>query len=121
MDSAHIISAGVRVNGTVRGAGPLRVAGSVDGAIQLDGDLWVESGGEALGAINGTNVEIEGTTQGDVTVERGLVIGASGSVNGDLTAATLTIHPDASIKGRISMRLDLPGGLTERGSRRSRR
>ncbi len=53
MDSAHIISAGVRVDGTVRGAGTLRVAGTVDGAIDLDGDVVVEPGGETRGTISG--------------------------------------------------------------------
>ncbi|MDP6945607.1 MAG: polymer-forming cytoskeletal protein [Myxococcota bacterium] len=121
MDSAHIISAGVRVDGTVRGAGTLRVAGAVSGAIELDGDVVVERGGEALGAITGTNVEIEGSVGADVTADNGLVVGASGTVQGDLNASTLTIHPDASVKGRVSMRLDLPSRLTGRGAPRGRR
>lgn len=121
MDSAHIISAEVRVDGTVRGTGSLRIAGAVDGVIDLDGDLFIEAGGHADGTIKGRDVEIDGTVQGDVSAERAVVIGASGVVHGDLTTSTLTIHPDASLKGRISMRLDLPSGLTERGTRRSRR
>ncbi len=121
MDSAHMISVGVRVDGTVRGTGKLRVSGTVDGAIELDGDLLVAQGGQTHGVISGTNVEIGGTVEGDVTAQRALDIGATGVVNGDATAATLTMHPDASVKGRISMRLDLPSGLKERGTRRGRR
>jgi cytoskeletal protein CcmA (bactofilin family) len=121
MDSAHIISADVRVDGTVRGTGSLRVAGAVDGVIDLNGDLLIDAGGHADGTIKGRNVEVDGTVQGDVSAERALVVGATGVIHGDVTASTLTIHPDASLKGRISMRLDLPSGLKERGTRRSRR
>ena len=121
MDSAHVISAGVRVDGTVRGSGTLHVSGAVDGAIELDGDLIVNAGGEARGELSGTNVEIDGRVEGDVSAERALVVGASGVIIGDTNATTLTIHPDASLKGRISMRLDLPSGLTDRGSSRLRR
>ena len=121
MDSAHIISADVRVDGTVRGTGSLCVAGAVDGGIDLDGDLRIDAGGHAQGTITGRNVEIDGTVQGEVNAERDLVVGATGIVHGDVTTSTLNIHPDASIKGRISMRLDLPSGLRESGNRRSRR
>ena len=121
MDSAHIISAGVRVDGTVRGAGTLRVAGAVKGAIEMNGDVVIERGAEAQGTITRDNVEIQGTAEADVSAERGLVIGASGAVQGDVQATTLTIHPDASLKGRISMRLDLPSELNGRGSGWSRR
>jgi len=109
------------VEGTVHGSGTLCVAGTVDGVIQLDGDVVIEAGGAALGAITSTSVEIDGDVGGDVTAQRGLQIGASGSVRGDITAATLTIHPDAAIAGHVSMRLDLPSGLTGRGSGRGRR
>ena len=119
MDSAHIISAGVRVDGTVHGSGTLHVAGTVEGAIELDGDVLIEPGGVTLGTITGTSVE--GDVGGDVIAQRGLQVGASGSVRGDITAATLTIHPDAAIAGHVSMRLDLPSGLTGRGSGRGRR
>ncbi|MGB0591921.1 MAG: bactofilin family protein [Myxococcota bacterium] len=121
MDSAHIISADVRVDGTVRGTGSLCVSGAVDGAIDLDGDLRIDAGGQADGTIKGRNVEVDGTVQGDVNAERELVVGATGIIHGDVTTSTLTIHPDASFKGRISMRLDLPSGLKAHGTRRSRR
>ena len=121
MDSAHMISVGVRVDGTVRGTGTLRISGTVDGAIELDGDVVVMQGGQTRGAISGSNIEIEGSVEGDVSAQRALEIGANGVVHGDATAATLTIHPDASVKGRISMRLDLPSGLKDRGTIRGRR
>lgn len=121
MDSAHIISAEVRVDGTIRGSGSLRVAGTVDGAIDLDGDLTIADGAQAEGSVTGRNVTVEGNVKGDVCAERTLVVSASGVVHGDVQAETLSIHPEASIKGHIAMRLDLPGGLNERGSSRSRR
>ena len=121
MDSAHIISAGVRVEGTIRGDGTLHVAGVVDGAIELAGDVVVEPGGHTHGAIHAASVESAGVVDGDVTAERELEVGASGHVRGDLTAMTLTIHPDAAVTGHVSMRLDLPSKLTGRGSGRSRR
>ena len=95
--------------------------GAVKGAIEMNGDVVIERGAEAQGTITGDNVEIQGTAEADVSAERGLVIGASGAVQGDVQATTLTIHPDASLKGRISMRLDLPSELNGRGSGWSRR
>ena len=121
MDSAHIISADVRVDGTLRGTGSLRIAGTVDGAIALDGDLTIDAGAHTEGSIQGRNVTISGEVSGEVNAERSLVVSASGVVLGDVHAATLSIHPDASVKGRITMRLDLPSDLTERASRGKRR
>ena len=121
MDSAHMISAGVRVDGTVRGTGSLHVSGTIDGAIELDGDVLIEAKGSTRGPISGRRIEVAGTVEGDLAASRELEINASGVVRGDLVASTLTIHPDAAVTGRVTMRLDLPSKLTGRGSGRSRR
>ena len=121
MDSAHIISADVRVDGVIRGTGTLRVAGTIEGAIELEGDVVLDASAHTEGSIKGRNVDIQGHVAGDVDAERSLVIGKDAVVRGDIQATNLSIHPNASLKGRISMRLDLPSGLKERGTRRSRR
>jgi cytoskeletal protein CcmA (bactofilin family) len=105
MDNGNtsVVTPGTIVNGTVRGKGPLLVAGRVDGRILIDGELRI-----AAKALIGADIEA------DVVEVKGLVKGpikARSAVEGQIEAPRIEIDPAARIKGRLVMPLNLPRGV----------
>ena len=89
-----------------------RVAlGPSTGAIDLDGDLTQPMAPKQEGSVTGRNVTVEGNVNGDVCAERAHCGHALEKVHRDVQAETLSIHPEASIKGHIAMRWISSGGL----------
>ncbi len=97
------ISANAAVRGTLRGAEDLVVRGRVEGAIALDGVLYVEPGGVVKADVNARRVVIAGALVGDVTAEDGIEVGADGRVLGDLTAPSVKLASGARLSGRLTI------------------
>ncbi|MEQ9503170.1 MAG: polymer-forming cytoskeletal protein [Deltaproteobacteria bacterium] len=97
------ISANAAVRGTLRGAEDLVVRGRVEGAIALDGVLYVEPGGVVKADVTARRVVIAGALVGDVTAEGAIEVGADGRVLGDLTAPSVKLAPGARLSGRLTI------------------
>jgi len=70
-------------------SGDLRVAGTVDGALEATGDIEIARGGKV---------------KGDVTAHKRLSVGADASlVAGEVRVARLTVEDGATFSGRVSM------------------
>lgn len=108
MDSANLISAGVRVQGAITGTGPLTVAGTIAGSVELAGDLAVSRSGSVEATVSATNIDVQGRVSGRVTAARAVAVGPQGSLDGEVAAASLSIHPDAKVTATFAMTLDLP-------------
>ncbi|MEZ4268094.1 MAG: polymer-forming cytoskeletal protein [Myxococcota bacterium] len=109
-ETGNVVGAGSRVKGRVTGTGSLSVDGAVDGEIRLEGDVVVNPSGRVAAPVSGANISVWGALTGNATASRTLTVGPGAIVEGDLTAPTITIHPDARLTGRVHMELDLPKG-----------
>lgn len=111
MDNGTHIQAGTVVVGTVRGKGPLTVAGRVDGKVFIDGDVRVAARAAVTSDIEADVVEVRGTVKGNVKARQSVTIDAGAQVEGTIEAARVEIDPSARIKGRLTMPLQLPRGV----------
>lgn len=68
--------------------GDLRVAGSVEGALEATGDIVINDGGRV---------------SGPVTAYNRLVVGSAGALNGDVHVQRLVIEDGATFSGNVSM------------------
>ena len=69
--------------------GDLRVSGTVDGALEVTGDIEIAGNGKVSGAV---------------TTNNRLVVGSDATlVGGDVRAARLTVEDGATFTGRVSM------------------
>ena len=107
MDSAHVISPGIRIDGTLQGSGSLDVQGEVYGDLVITGSVHIGSEGSVEGSIEADEVVISGRVVGPIHGHDSVRLEASASVQGDLTSEHLTMHPQATLRGRVQMTVDL--------------
>lgn len=96
--NATIIDADVEFHGTlkIKGGKQVCIRGLVDGQIESNGDLVIETGGVVRGAITTKNLTVSGQVETDqvveirglLSVEKGGVLTASKIIYGNLSLAT---------------------------------
>ena len=90
----------MQIEGDMRSAGSLDVAGLVNGSIFVS-DMTVTETGSVRGSIESTNVEINGHVQGKISAEI-VIIGKSAVIKGDIFFKnTLRTEEGADIDGYI--------------------
>lgn len=97
--------------GRISGPGALRVEGTVEGEIAIDGDLVVASGATVGAEVRAASVLVEGTIEGDVAASGPVHVRAGASVVGAIAGTSVAIDEGASIRGRIEAEFELPPEL----------
>ncbi|HSP08734.1 MAG TPA: polymer-forming cytoskeletal protein [Candidatus Dormibacteraeota bacterium] len=77
-----------RLVGRLYVEGDVRVAGTVDGALEATGDVEIDDGGHV---------------KGPVTARQKLVVGSAGSLIGDVRVTRLEVRDGATFSGNVSM------------------
>lgn len=72
------------------------------------GDIVVEKTGHVVAPIKVGNLTVKGKVQGQITARGEVNIGKSGSIKGEIEAASIVIEPGASVDAY--MRIGVPGG-----------
>lgn len=121
VNHGNVIGAGIRVEGSISGTGELDIEGNVSGSVELHGDLNVHPGAEVQGTVSATSVVVTGTIRGPVSAQARVSVGATGAIEGDISAPEITVDPKARVTGRFEMPIDLPRGLGAKSSSISRR
>jgi cytoskeletal protein CcmA (bactofilin family) len=98
-----VIGPGTSFVGTLKSDGNIRIDGSVEGDIEILGNLIVGESGRAIATIKAQNVHISGAVKGEVTAVEQLEISPTGKVWGDITTAALHIEPGGLFRGQSAM------------------
>lgn len=84
-------------------SGPCRLLGTFEGSIRGEGELHIAAGASCTATIEVENIVIDGTAKGDILARQRLQIGAKASVQGDVTAGSLSVAEGASFVGRVGV------------------
>ncbi|MFN8581534.1 MAG: polymer-forming cytoskeletal protein [Gemmatimonadaceae bacterium] len=96
-----VIGSDITIEGKIDGAGHIRIAGRFKGDVHVDGNLTIEPGAKLTGGIRANSVVVGGEVEGNI-VEAGRVeLLASGVLNGDLKAGSLTVAAGSRMRGRV--------------------
>lgn len=98
-----VIGANTRFVGSLTSDGNIRIDGSVEGDIEVLGNLIVGETGRVIATIKAQNVHISGAVKGEITATEQLEISPTGKVWGDITTAALHIEPGGLFRGQSSM------------------
>ena len=93
----------VQINGTVVSDEDLEIVGKVEGTIHTRKGLRVARDAEVKAVINGTEVLVEGSVQGDVNASEKLVLGATAVLTGNIKTPSLEIRDGAYFRGQVTM------------------
>jgi cytoskeletal protein CcmA (bactofilin family) len=101
----NVVTLGPRdsLNGRLEIHGDLKVHGTVEGELKASGDILVESTATIQASIEGSNVNVRGQVNGNVTARRRLTLGGSGRLNGEVKVSRLTVEDAATLNGNVTM------------------
>jgi cytoskeletal protein CcmA (bactofilin family) len=98
-----VIGAHTHSIGTLTSTGNVRIDGTAEGAIDIQGDLLVSEAARVLATIKARKVYIFGLVKGTITAVIRLEIAPIGKVWGDIRTAALHIEPDSFFQGQCTM------------------
>ncbi|WP_052343906.1 bactofilin family protein [Kallotenue papyrolyticum] len=101
--SETVVGANTSIVGTIKSDGNMRIDGSVEGEIEVLGDLIIGATGRVIATIKATNIHVSGAVKGELQASNQLQISQTGKVWGDITATALQIEPGGLFRGQSSM------------------
>jgi cytoskeletal protein CcmA (bactofilin family) len=97
------IGANTRFVGSLTSDGNVRIDGSVEGDVEILGNLIVGETGRVIATIKAQNVHVSGAVKGEITASENLEISPTGKVWGDINTAALHIEPGGLFRGQSAM------------------
>jgi cytoskeletal protein CcmA (bactofilin family) len=97
--SESLIAPDLTIEGKIEGTGHVRIAGRFKGDVDVRGDLTIEPGAQVTGSIRAERVGIAGELIGNVESATHVDLLQSGSLTGDLKAATATVAAGSRMRG----------------------
>lgn len=98
-----VIAQGITFTGTLRGEGVIQVEGVVEGQFDLVGAVIVAESGLVRGPISADVVRVAGRVEGNVRAREHMRLETTGSLEGDVTTASLVVEDGGCLDGRCSM------------------
>jgi cytoskeletal protein CcmA (bactofilin family) len=83
--------------------GDLQIFGSVQGQIEVSGDVSLEDGSTVKATVQASNISVRGALEGEVNARGRLLIAGSGGVTGNVKVARLAVEDGAAFNGNITM------------------
>src|SRR5690349_17791157 len=97
------IGPNITVEGTIAGAEPVVVEGTIKGKIQLTSDLRIGTKARVEATVHARNVTIEGKLTGDVSADDRVELIASATVDGNIKAPKIVVAEGAKFRGSVDM------------------
>ncbi len=96
-----LIGSALTIEGKIEGAGHVRIAGRFKGDVHVEGNLTIEQGAKVTGGIRAGSVIIGGELDGNILGATTVELLATGVLNGDVKAGTLTVAAGSRMRGRV--------------------
>ena len=98
-----LIGARLSVQGKISGSGSLIVMGSLEGEIDLSGELVVSPPATLRGEIRARRIAVAGTVEGQVSAQEKIHLEKSAVFSGELKAGRISIAEGAVLNGSVAM------------------
>ena len=104
--SESLIAPDITIEGKIEGSGHVRIAGRFKGDVNVQGDLSIEAGAQVTGSVRADKVLIAGELIGNIDAASHVELMQSGSLTGDLKAASLTVAAGSRMRGQAEFGWD---------------
>ena len=101
-----VISAGLIIEGKIEGAGHVRIAGNFKGDVNVQGNLTIEAGAHLTGGVKADTVIVGGQLDGNIDAASRVELLATGVLNGELKAGSLTVAAGSRMRGKAEFGWD---------------
>lgn len=96
-----LIAAELTIEGRIEGTGHVRIAGRFKGDVQVQGNVTIEAGAKVTGGVQASVVIIGGELEGNIEGAERVELLATGVLNGDLKAGSLTVAAGSRMRGQV--------------------
>ena len=104
MNTSALIGPSVHIKGEVSAREPLTIAGQVTGTIDVGGHpLTLTSVSRIDANIVAHTIVIAGSVNGRLNAEERIVVEQTATLNGDVSAPSLTVHDGAVLQGHLDI------------------
>jgi cytoskeletal protein CcmA (bactofilin family) len=104
MDTCAQIGPSIRIKGSVTAHEPLTIAGHVDGSIDVSGHrLTVTEAAQITADVLAHTVVVAGSMNGSISAEGRIVVEQTASIEGELSAPTVSVEEGARLHGRCEI------------------
>jgi cytoskeletal protein CcmA (bactofilin family) len=101
-DGGSTIGPGLRVSGDLKTTESLRILGSLDGNLQVEGPVEVGPSGRVRGDVHAHAVAVDGRIDGNVVVEDKVELRLTGRIRGDIVAPRVQMVEGSFFRGRLT-------------------
>ena len=101
-----VIGSDLTIEGKIEGSGHVRIAGRFKGDVNVQGNLTIESGAKLTGGVRASAVIIGGEMEGNIDAAQRVELLATGVLNGDLKAGSLTVAAGSRMRGQVEFGWD---------------
>ena len=98
-----IIAEGTEIVGSLNSESDIRINGSMDGEMKVDGKVIVSESGRITGQLSANAAVIAGTVKGDILIEHKLSLSETAHVEGSIRTARLVVEEGAVFQGDCTM------------------
>ena len=98
-----MIARTTHVEGEIKGAGEVRIEGTIKGKIDCSATVFVDQNGQVDGEIRAETVVVSGRVKGDILGTQKLELTPSAQVEGDITSPRIVIREGATFEGQVFM------------------
>ncbi len=98
-----VLGPGVYYQGTLSGAGGVRIEGGFDGQINIKGALYIAEGAKVTAEVQAGTVSIGGHLKGNVTAGKVEIL-STGRIWGDIVTMAFATAEGAFLRGQVTMR-----------------
>lgn len=100
---ATIVEKDIVFTGNIKMRKPVMVRGNINGKIETESDVVIDSCAVVNADINAARVLVRGKVRGDVFGENLVYVTASGALDGDVTTKKVVLEPGSEFSGKCVM------------------
>ncbi len=109
----NLIGLGTKIKGNIECDSDIRIDGTVNGNMKIDGKVVVGENGVIKGEINCLNGDISGKIEGKLIVDELLSLKSTAIINGDIIVDRLAIEAGCSFTGNCKMKSESTNDYNE--------
>ncbi len=102
----NLIGVGTKIKGNIESGSDIRIDGTVNGNLKIDGKVVVGESGTIKGEVYCVNGDISGKIEGKVIVDELLSLKSNANINGDIIVDKLAIEAGCSFTGNCKMKAE---------------
>lgn len=97
-----VLGPNTTLHGELRSQGDVRIDGTLEGTLQIEGNVLVGETGKVNADIHAKNVSVAGAVRGDISGKKVQLLGTA-RVWGNISASAITTEEGAFIDGKLTM------------------